>query len=86
MSKQSGKSKNKMTGITALYCRLSRDDGTDRESNSISNQKEYVRVPCEQLRRYFPQNATPKQMQETLLLAMDFYRQHSRANTEREAR
>lgn len=36
MSKQSGKSK--LTGITALYCRLSRDDGTDRESNSISNQ------------------------------------------------
>lgn len=25
--------------ITALYCRLSRDDGTDSESNSISNQK-----------------------------------------------
>ena len=38
MSKQSGKSK-KLTGITALYCRLSRDDGTDKESNSISNQK-----------------------------------------------
>ena len=36
MSKQSGKSK-KLTGITALYCRLSRDDGTDKESNSISN-------------------------------------------------
>ena len=27
------------TLITALYCRLSRDDGTDAESNSISNQK-----------------------------------------------
>ena len=25
--------------ITALYCRLSRDDGGDAESNSISNQK-----------------------------------------------
>lgn len=25
--------------ITALYCRLSRDDGTDAESNSISTQK-----------------------------------------------
>lgn len=55
-------------------------------SEPKANQKEYVRVPCEQLRRYFPQNATPKQMQETLLLAMDFYRQHSRTNTEREAR
>ena len=42
MSKQSGKSKSKLIGITALYCRLSRDDGTDRESNSISNQKQML--------------------------------------------
>ena len=41
MSKQSGKNK-KLTGITALYCRLSRDDGTDKESNSISNQKQML--------------------------------------------
>lgn len=27
-------------GITALYCRLSRDDGTDNDSNSIVNQNE----------------------------------------------
>ena len=26
-------------GITALYCRVSRDDGTEKESNSITNQK-----------------------------------------------
>ena len=26
-------------GITALYCRLSRDDGAEGDSNSISNQK-----------------------------------------------
>ncbi len=55
-------------------------------SEPKSNQKEYVRVPCEQLRRYFPQNATPKQMQETLLRAMEFYRQHSRTSMEREVR
>lgn len=30
---------NKITGITALYCRLSRDDGAEVESNSIGNQK-----------------------------------------------
>lgn len=30
---------NENVGITALYCRLSRDDGGDVESNSISNQK-----------------------------------------------
>lgn len=31
--------KNNKIGITALYCRLSRDDGMDGESNSIVNQK-----------------------------------------------
>ena len=55
-------------------------------SEPKANQKEFVRVPCEQLRRYFPQNATPKQMQKTLLRAMEFYRQHSRTSMEREVR
>ena len=31
--------KNNKIGITALYCRLSRDDGMDGKSNSIVNQK-----------------------------------------------
>lgn len=36
-------SKNKnQIGITALYCRLSRDDGTKSESNSIGNQKKLL--------------------------------------------
>ena len=30
--------KKDYVGITALYCRLSRDDGTDNDSNSIVNQ------------------------------------------------
>ena len=34
--KQNNKQKQ-LTGITALYCRLSRDDGGDKESNSIAN-------------------------------------------------
>jgi len=33
------KKKKKDMGITALYCRLSRDDGTNNDSNSIVNQK-----------------------------------------------
>lgn len=33
-----------LTGITALYCRLSRDDNTDRESNSIANQKKMLQA------------------------------------------
>lgn len=36
-------SKNKnQIGITVLYCRLSRDDGTESESNSIGNQKKLL--------------------------------------------
>ena len=38
---QSNKKKEN-AGITALYCRLSRDDGTESESNSIANQKKYL--------------------------------------------
>lgn len=34
--------KNHATGTAALYCRLSRDDNMDAESNSISNQKKIL--------------------------------------------
>ena len=39
---QSNKKQKQVTGITALYCRLSRDDNTDSESNSIANQKKML--------------------------------------------
>lgn len=43
-------SKNKnQIGITALYCRLSRDDGTDSDSNSVSNQKELLSVKAKEM-------------------------------------
>ncbi len=35
---QTNTKKNNSLGITALYCRLSRDDGMEGDSNSISNQ------------------------------------------------
>lgn len=35
-------SKKKKSGITALYCRLSRDDGAAGDSNSIANQKKLL--------------------------------------------
>lgn len=35
-------SKNHAFGTAALYCRLSRDDNMDAESNSISNQKKIL--------------------------------------------
>lgn len=34
--------KNRAEGAAALYCRLSRDDNMDTESNSISNQKKIL--------------------------------------------
>ena len=34
--------KNFAVGTAALYCRLSRDDNMDSESNSISNQKKIL--------------------------------------------
>ncbi len=36
------KKKKESLGLTALYCRLSRDDGGDMESNSIGNQKKLL--------------------------------------------
>lgn len=36
---QNTKNKTTESGFAALYCRLSRDDGKDSESNSIANQK-----------------------------------------------
>ena len=35
---QSKKNKEQ-AGVTALYCRLSRDDGTEGDSNSVANQE-----------------------------------------------
>lgn len=37
------KVKKQQIGITALYCRLSRDDGGDGDSNSVANQKRLLR-------------------------------------------
>ena len=46
------KKKKEQTGITALYCRLSRDDGAEGDSNSISNQKKL-------LQKYSKENGFP---------------------------
>ena len=54
---QSKSKKKQQIGITALYCRLSRNDGTDNDSNSIINQKKllqkYAKEHCfENTRNY----------------------------------
>ena len=43
------KNKKENMGITALYCRLSRDDGTESESNSIANQKKLLSQKAKEL-------------------------------------
>jgi DNA invertase Pin-like site-specific DNA recombinase len=35
--------RNQQQQLGAIYCRLSRDDGGDSESNSIGNQREMLR-------------------------------------------
>ena len=40
--KTAAKQNETIIGITALYCRLSRDDGAEGESNSIANQKKLL--------------------------------------------
>ena len=42
MQTKTKKNNKNQIGITALYCRLSRDDGVEGDSNSISNQKKML--------------------------------------------
>lgn len=43
------KNKKEQIGITALYCRLSRDDGMDGDSNSAANQKRLLSQKAKEL-------------------------------------
>ncbi len=49
MQSKNKKVKSEETGITALYSRLSRDDGSDSESNSIANQKKLLSQKAKEL-------------------------------------
>ena len=49
MQSKKNKKLNKIVGITALYCRLSRDDGAEVESNSVQNQKRLLEKRAEEL-------------------------------------
>lgn len=54
------------------------DSGISQIMSEIKgNQKEYLKIEVEPLRRYFPPGTTAKQMQTTMLRAMEFYRQHT---------
>lgn len=45
---QSKKKTKEQTGFTALYCRLSRDDGAEGDSNSVANQKRLLQKYCKE--------------------------------------
>lgn len=54
------------------------DSGISQIMSEIKgNQKEYLKIEAAPLRRYFPPGTTTKQMQTTMLRAMEFYRQHA---------
>lgn len=51
------------------------------------NQKEYVKVPVDQLRSYFRPDTSIKQMTETIVKAMEFYNRHrERQRSDRDVR
>jgi ParB family chromosome partitioning protein len=73
--------------------RMSEDQTfTDRAAMEMlsevkGNQVEYLKVPVDSLRSYFRPNTSTKQMTETLVKAMEFYKRHlERQRSNRDAR
>lgn len=51
------------------------------------NQKEYIKIELESIMRYFPPGTTPKEMQATILKAMELYHHHpNRMKSSRDSR
>lgn len=60
------------------------DSGISQIMSEIKgNQKEYLKIEVEPLRRYFPPGTTAKQMQTTMIRAMEFYRQHTQSRADK---
>ena len=64
------------------------DSGISQIMSEIKgNQKEYVRIPAESIRKYFTRDTTVKQMEQTIVKAMEFYNKHmERQRNDRDAR
>ena len=64
------------------------DSGISQIMSEVKgNQKEYVRVPADSIRKYFTRDATVKQMEQTIVKGMEFYNKHlERQRNERDAR
>ena len=64
------------------------DSGISQIMSEIKgNQKEYVRVPTDSIRKYFTRDTTVKQMEQTIVKAMEFYNKYlERQRNDRDAR
>lgn len=60
----------------SLEQRLSEDEILQIMSEVKGNQVEYVKVPAEEVRRFFRPGTSMKQMADAMLKAMDFYCRH----------
>ena len=61
------------------------DSGISQIMSEIKgNQKEYLKIEAAPLRLYFPPGTTAKQMQTTMLRAMEFYRQHTQNRADKQ--
>ena len=56
--------------------RLDTDTINEIMQEEKPNQKEKFKMPMERLERFFPRGTSQKQMEETVLKALDFYRKH----------
>lgn len=71
---------------------LSREGGLDTDaineimSEEKPNQREKLKIPLERLEKYFAAGTTLQQMEETVIKALDFYRQRQRERRDRDAR
>ena len=66
---------------------LTDNDIMDIMSEIKGNQKEYVRVPADSIRKYFNRDTTVKQMEQTIVKAMEYYNRYlERQRNDRGAR
>lgn len=66
---------------------LTDNDIMDIMSEIKGNQKEYVRVPTDSIRKYFNRDTTVKQMEQTIVKAMEYYNRHlERQRNDRDTR
>ena len=62
--------------------KLDTDTINDIMREQKGNQKDRLKIPVERLRKYFPSDASPNQMEETIIKALEFYRKRQREDSD----